>query len=444
MKAREQAELTLEYDGRVKVAKAFSIDSLIPAKVTGKPVVLRGWDIVRRCTVTVLLGSVAKNRENDDGDGLCPGVDVDLWQLILVLLSIWRERPLGSKSVHPSMNEVWRRFSGSKTRPSVNQRRTMAELWERLDTLRMIVQYPGEPGRGVDVVHYDTARIKLNTGLTCEMAVEGFSFDIRFLNAVIYAHECLDVRLDVLSGITSNFVRAAYLWLPSRALARPVRESELPRKGSDIGADIRIGLVKVRSSELFQRLGMPNLPRWDRKGRLCKNACSILDQLHGLPLLKEGLHLGVCSWDEEDDFYLGLYTYTSGHWKQYQPRQRPEAGPRTKLAKWFVEQGGGSIAAYMHWINHAPLPKPEEYQIDRLARMGVENLDGSMTFFRMCIALLGPDEFKDVVNRLSEAKVSKSASGLFRTLLLTRVAEKAKKRTEQYVELDVSRQFSLD
>ncbi len=428
------------FDGRVRVAKEFSIQPLIPVKPKGKPVVLYGRTGKDGRRVVVHIGAVAKNREEDDADGLCPSLHVDLWQLILVLLSIWQERSIaGGGEIHPTFNEVWRRFSGSEARASRSQREFVSRLWDELDALRMKVMIAGEPERVVDVVHYETVRRRLNTGTVGAHCISKFSFDLRFLDAVRYAHETQDIRLDVLCGLTSNYVRAAYLWLPSRAFSRPIRMAALSDRDSPVAESLRAQIVGIPSKQLLSELGCDPAARWMRKRILLQNGeRSILWQLHGLPMLRQGVMLGVTSWDADDDFYVGVYAFASAEWRQSKPqRQRPGAKADGLLIESFLS-GGGSREAYFHWLNQGPLPTVDEYQVDRLTRYGVEDVKRDMPFYRMVLALVGPDEFKTAVGFLSEAKINLSAGGLFRTFLLERVKLVAAVRTEQYLRQDAA------
>lgn len=430
----DKSTLPLGYTGRVEVSKQFSIKPLIPARPLGKPVVLYGDSATRKCKIKARIGAVSKNRERDDGEGLCPSLHVDLWQLILVLLSMWEERPFGIDSINPGFNEVWRRYSESPHRPSAMQRESLARLWDELDALRMLVEIPGEPDRLVDVVHYETVRQRLNTGTTTDHAVSGFSFDLRFLEVVRYANERQHVRLDVIAPITSPFVRAAYLWLPALAFRAPMRHAALSDRDVPVSPELRQELVGIPSKAFMESLGAAPLPRGARKQRLLQHGeRSILWQLHGLPLLTQGTMLGVTSWDAEDDFYVGAYIYTSADWvPSTVVRKRPTVKRDTMLYTGFVTEGGGEPAAYIHWINHAPLPNVDDYQVERLRALGVENLDNSEPFLRMAVALLGPDLFRTVVGYLSETTIKSSATGLFRTMVKKEVARVARARTDAY------------
>jgi hypothetical protein len=192
-------------------------------------------------------------------------------------------------------------------------------------------------------------------------------------------------------------------------------------------------LVALPSKQFVADLGCLPMARSVRKKMLIQNGeRSILWQLHGLPMLRQGVMLGVTSWDTEDDFVVGVYTFTSADWVAGKAsRKRPEAKRDTKLMERFV-RGGGSRDAYFFWLAPRPLPTVDQYQVERLKKHGVEHPEGDMTFYGMVLALIGPDEFQTVVGFFSEATVNKSAGGLFRTMLLDRVEALAAARTALY------------
>ena len=423
------------FDGRVEVSHFFSINPLIPAKPLGKPVALYLWSRDRNCKFTVRIGAVSKNRDNDHSGGLCPSLHIDLWQLILALLSLWRERlPCGAPTMSPTFRQVWRRYSASKDRPSQSQREALAKLWDELDALRMLVQIPGLPDRVVDVVHYHTVRRTLNSGDSYE-SIAGFSFNDAFIEAVQRV-ETQDVRLDVIAPITSRYVRAAYLWVPRFALKPKPRRAPLSDDQIPVSEALRKELWPISSASFMNDLGAEPMSRSERKKLLLQNgAKSILWQLHGLPLLRRGLHLGVTSWDddEQNEFFIGVYTYiAAGGTLPAAGQRKPAARGFPAIYRHFVAEGGGSEAALVYWINQSPLPAPEEYLLEQLTRYGVENVVKDARFYRYALALIGAEDFRTVVGHMSEAKVTKTAGGYFRTKLLLKIAERAQRATKVF------------
>jgi len=422
---------------RVKLNSSFCRDGLIPVKPTGRPVVFTGLLGVGegKRRVTIRVGSVAKNRTGDDGPGLCPGLHIELWHLIIVLLSFWEDRDMVKDTIHPSFNSVWRRFTASNVRPNPRQLESFAGLMDELDSLRMAVEVEGKPERIVDVVHYATKRLKLRFGTT-ENVFDGFAFDPLFASCLLYAERLIDVRLDVLGGITSRYVRAAYLWLPSKAFGCPIHTEPLEEQINPPPID-REKVAVMGSAELCAKLGEPGLPRSLRKKMLTQNTNSVLTQLHGLPLLGQGLHLGVAWWDGSDDFEVGVYRYISGEWMPG-PTAKPRQTPLKltgAIAKAFIERGGGNREAFYHYMARWKDAVVEDYAIEKMQTLRVEKIEGSMPFFKQVLTLVGPDLFRDALGDLSEATINKAdgAGALFSQILLRKVAERARSRTDQYL-----------
>lgn len=423
---------------RVRLNSSFCRDGVIPAKPTGRPVVFSAdvnlnpkWPQPRR--VTIRVGSVSKNRTDDAGT-VCPGLHIELWHLIMVLLSFWENRNMVTDTIHPSFNSVWRRFTCSNSRPSRSQLEGFAELMDELTALQMGIRVEDGLEEFAEVVRYGTKRVPFNFG-NIENVFTGFSFHPAFYQVLLLADRLIDVRLDVLGGITSRYVRAGYLWLPARACRhqheRPVGD---PRNPLPIE---RENMAVISSAELWQKLGEPNLPRWERKRSLLRNENSVLRQWDGLPLLGQGLHLGVASWDADEDFFIGTYTYPGPDWLPGPTPRKQSTEPRytTKLAKAFIERGGGSKEAYFHWLARWKTMEVEADALERMKRLRVENIEGSLAFYRQAICLIGPDKFRDAVGLLGESDVGKAegARGLFSTILLRMAAEKARVRTEQFL-----------
>ena len=425
--------------GRVKLNNSFSLSPLIPAKPTGKPVtfygIIGGYAETKKKLI-IRVGAVAKNRTRDDGAGLCPALHVELWHLILVLLSFWEERPdIGGATVRPSFGEVWRRFTCSNANPSKNQLEGFGRLLDELDALRMAVTIDGGDERIEDVVHYSTRRVRLNFG-NVESVFDGFTFHEYFTRCLIYAERYQDVRLDVLARITSRYVRAAYLWLPAKASHHPH-----PKAASDPSSPSPeyLGEMAVMSSAEFMRnLGEPGLPRSRRKERLLQRGeKSILRQLHGLPMLRQHQRLGVSWWDSEDDLYLGTYAYHSEDWM-----------PGASVAAW-TDVGGakqtsgnllanflagdGDPRAYWHYLSDWKRLELDPFVQTRMTALGIKKIEEYMPLYKQVLAILGPDLFRDAVGALGEGSARKSDTGfLFRGILFEKVTTIARKRTEQY------------
>jgi hypothetical protein len=77
----------------------------------------------------------------------------------------------------------------------------------------------------------------------------------------------------------------------------------------------------------------------------------------------------------------------------------------------------------------------EDYAIEKMRALRVEKIEGSMPFFKQVLTLVGPDLCRDALGDLSEADVNKAdgAGALFSQILLRKVAERARSRTDQYL-----------
>lgn len=420
---------------------SFSVAPLIPVKPTGKPITFYGhtggYFGTPKQKIRIRVGAVAKNRSHDEGDGLCPSVHIELWHLILVLLSFWEERKdIAGATVTPTFGEVWRRFTISNAKPSSSQLDSFGKLLDELDALRMGVCVGSEESETfVDVVHYETRRQKFNFG-TVENTFNGFTFHERFIQCMLYADRFQDVRLDVLAGITSRHVRAAYLWLPARAVHYPH-----PKPAQDPGAkcpEFLGEMAVLGSAEFMQNLGEGSLPRSKRKERLLQHgAKSILAQLHGLPLLRQYQRLGVAWWDGEEDFFIGTYTFHAEDWlpgASVASRRVPRAGTQTagKLYKNFIA-GGGTPDAYWHYVANWKTVEVDPYVIERMSALGVKKIDEYLPLYKQAHAILGPDAFRDAVGNLGEASSRKPDKGfLFRGILFERVRILARSRSEHF------------
>lgn len=422
----------------VKLNESFSRQALIPAKPTGKPVIFYGklkdqkTGILRQLKLRV--GSVAKNRANEESGGLCPGLHIDLWRLIMTLLSFYGQsgRRTEDGYPNPSFCAVWQRFNSANSKPGPKGLVKLGGLLDELDKLRMAVNIDGGAEEFVDVVHYSTKRQNFNFGTANEFT--GFRFEPRFLACILFCDKVLDVRLDVLGSIPSVLGRAAYLWLPAGA-----SHHKFPGAVSIFAAtnEERSRMNVISSKELWAKLGLPYQPVSIRKKTLTQNTRSVLEGLHGRSLLSEGWMLGVSCWERSDDFVIGTYTYRSGEWTPGSSARTGEQKKPKALEHAFVIEGQGSKEAYTYLVSGWWSTKVDPYQLERLAKAGVREVENSIPFYQRAVTLLGPDMFMDAVGILSESKAT-SADGsgpLFTNILKRLVSQKAKERTEYFTKM---------
>ena len=430
-------DLPIQDGARIRLNSSFSRGPLIPARPQRKPVTFYGNTGIPQKDIVIRVGAVAKNQANDDDGDLCPSLHIELWHLILVLFTFWKERPdFRSPIISPSFGAVWRRFTCSNARPSPNQLASFGRLVTELNHLVMAVKVDGRNEELAEVITSTTERRLLNFG-NVELLFKHFEFDIRFVGCLLFAprSQSQDVRLDVLAGITSRYVRAAYLWLPARASHH---EHEAPAKDTEKQIPEYLGEMAVLSSaDFFRNLGEVSVPRWKRRHMLTNHGeHSILRQLHGLPLMRQYMRLGVAWWDSEDDFYIGTYCYhaddwvpgaTVGNW-----RERGDAPAATGSLYANFVAGGGTPKAYFHMLRRWKSVVIEPYVLERMTKLRVQKIDEYMPLYKQAVSILGPDVFRDLVGNLGEAAARKEDAGfLFRGILFEKVRQLAQARTAQ-------------
>ena len=86
-------DLPIQDGARIRLNSSFSRGPLIPARPQRKPVTFYGNTGIPQKDIVIRVGAVAKNQANDDDGDLCPSLHIELWHLILVLFTFWKERP---------------------------------------------------------------------------------------------------------------------------------------------------------------------------------------------------------------------------------------------------------------------------------------------------------------------------------------------------------------
>ena len=425
-------ESTPTEDGEVDVRQtiglnsAFSRGPLIPAKPTGKPVTFCGQTSNPAAKIRIRLGVCDSALEKAHTPG---GLHIELWHLMLVLLSFWSDREDPFKDYFAvGYNQLWRRYKGTNSSPNSARMMHFSALIKELSCLRMDTSINDGPVQVGPVVEIKKAPVMLNVGRAGE-TFDSIKFDQNFIRCLVYADHSQDVRLDVLAGITSKLTKAAYLWLPAKA-AKFEHEREAPPGEIDhpyLGA-----MSIITSKDLMAGLMLPKLGIGARRNILLKNNASILRGLHGLPLMRHGYRLGVTWWESEIDLMIGTYFYKSEHW---QPgiTTNSRGLPDIKGALWEnFFAGGGSKAAFTELTNNWRKIEIEADTVSKMSTLGVRKIQDYSVLYQKIICIIGPDRFRDALAALEEAHSNSADKGnVFRGILFDRVKQIASKRTAQ-------------
>jgi len=417
-----------EVDARrtIRLNSAFSHAPLIPAKPTGKPVTFYGETSNPVTKIRVRVGVFDDVMETD---GPPRGLHIELWHLILVLLSFWAEREDPNSECFPlGFNQLWRRYKGSSSSPNAARKRHFSELIKELSSLKMDTSINDRPVQAESVVEIKTTTIVLNVGRAGE-TFESIKFDQNFLHCLVYAARSQDVRLDVLAGISSKLIKAAYLWLPAKA-CRFQHKNEAPP--GEINHRYLGEMHVMTSKELMAGLMLPRLGAGARRNILLKNNASILRGLHGLPLIREGCRLGLTWWKSEIDLMIGTYVYQCDGWQPgVTTNSRGNSDIKGALWENFFK-GGGSRAAFTELTNNWHNTTIEADTAAMMRTLGVRDIENYSVLYRKIICILGPDRFRDAVAVLKEADSKSADKGkVLRGILFDRITQIASKRTAQ-------------
>src|SRR5690606_5211461 len=99
-----------------------------------------------------------------------------------------------------------------------------------------------------NVVHYGTVRRKFKFREEPLACIANLKFDPRFLE-IVQPPDSQHIRFDVLATLSSRYVRAAYLWLPSIASRCPVRPAPLRDCDTPVSAELRQELAAISSKQ---------------------------------------------------------------------------------------------------------------------------------------------------------------------------------------------------
>jgi hypothetical protein len=215
----------------------------------------------------------------------------------------------------------------------------------------------------------------LANGKQLEMWFHGVTLSPEFFDILQDITELQHLKLDVMTGMTSNLAQAIYLYIPSRAHHHS-----------------RSDPFKITLSNLLGQVGsrVP-VKKSLRRQVFTQNANPVLSQLDGSETLSGTFRVDLQETKDGSDFNFLAWV------DKPQKKERKEAD--SALIRAYLEGGRGRTRAKAQKLitERSGL---DDYDLSLLERAGVV-LEGNETFFEMAKALLGSSRFQGLA---AEAK----------------------------------------